>query len=154
MTDFDQSNGPTLEDQEDPIPVRMVGRNPENPKSRKTGEYREQTIEAYEEGICGTITTVQKDNLVIEQRARGFNKGGSHSICPPITSNSFEQNNLLRTEKRIRRLTPRECFRLQGFPDSFDISKVSDTQGYKQAGNTITVKVIKEICRNLESILL
>jgi len=48
-------------------------------------------------------------------------------------------------EGNIRRLTPRECFRLQGFPDRFDISQVSETQQYKQAGNSMTVAVIQSI---------
>lgn len=50
----------------------------------------------------------------------------------------------------IRRLTPRECFRLQGFPDGyFDRAREvnSDSQLYKQAGNTVTVNVIYEIAR-------
>ncbi|MDD4690320.1 MAG: DNA (cytosine-5-)-methyltransferase [Eubacteriales bacterium] len=53
---------------------------------------------------------------------------------------------------RIRRLTPKECFRLQGFPDEyFDrAAKVnSDSQLYKQAGNSVTVNVIYEIARRL-----
>lgn len=55
---------------------------------------------------------------------------------------------------RIRKLTPRECFRLQGFPDwAFDRAKaagVSDSQLYKQAGNSVTVNVIHEIARRLK----
>ena len=55
---------------------------------------------------------------------------------------------------RIRRLTPLECFRLQGFPDeAFYKAKaagVSDSQLYKQAGNSVTVNVIYEIARRLE----
>jgi len=54
---------------------------------------------------------------------------------------------------RIRRLTPLECFRLQGFPDSHhDKAKaagVSDAQLYKQAGNAVTVNVVYEIARRL-----
>jgi DNA (cytosine-5)-methyltransferase 1 len=53
---------------------------------------------------------------------------------------------------RIRRLTPRECWRLQGFPDwAFDkASQVnSDSQLYKQAGNSVTVNVIYEIAKRL-----
>jgi DNA (cytosine-5)-methyltransferase 1 len=57
---------------------------------------------------------------------------------------------VIRSAPRIRRLTPRECFRLQGFPDSYDISRVSDTQAYKQAGNSITVNVLKAIFKNIE----
>ena len=45
-----------------------------------------------------------------------------------------------------RRLTPRECARLMGFPDSFKIS-VSDTQAYKQFGNSVAVPVFKEVAR-------
>lgn len=56
------------------------------------------------------------------------------------------------TKSRIRRLTPLECMRLQGFPDSF-IKPVSDTQIYKQAGNSITVSVIQAIVKNLLPIL-
>lgn len=53
---------------------------------------------------------------------------------------------------RIRKLTPRECFRLQGFPDDyFDRAAAvnSDSQLYKQAGNSVTVNVIYEIARRL-----
>lgn len=45
-----------------------------------------------------------------------------------------------------RRLTPRECARLMGFPDSFKIP-VSDTQGYKQFGNSVVVPVIHEVAK-------
>lgn len=55
--------------------------------------------------------------------------------------------NILNT-KKIRRLTPIECERLQGFPDNFT-EGVSDTQRYKQMGNTITVNVIQAIIKNL-----
>ena len=53
-------------------------------------------------------------------------------------------------QNRIRRLTPIECERLQGFPDNFT-EGVSDTQRYKQMGNTITVNVIQAILKNLLS---
>ena len=48
--------------------------------------------------------------------------------------------------KNPRRLTPRECARLMGFPDSFRIP-VSDTQAYKQFGNSVIVPVMKEVAR-------
>jgi len=49
---------------------------------------------------------------------------------------------------KIRRLTPRECFRLMDFPDSFTWT-VSDSQAYKQAGNSIVVNVLYKIIKNL-----
>jgi DNA (cytosine-5)-methyltransferase 1 len=53
---------------------------------------------------------------------------------------------------RIRRLTPLECMRLQGYPDSF-VKLCSDSQTYKQAGNSITVNVMKAIIKNIVPIL-
>lgn len=55
--------------------------------------------------------------------------------------------------KRIRRLTPLECFRLQGFPDdivktAYDIG-ISDAQLYKMAGNSVTVSVVYEIAKKI-----
>ena len=55
--------------------------------------------------------------------------------------------------KNPRRLTPRECARLQGYPDSFVIP-VSDTQAYRQFGNSIVVPLMKSIGKNLVSSLL
>jgi DNA (cytosine-5)-methyltransferase 1 len=48
--------------------------------------------------------------------------------------------------KRPRRLTPRECARLMGFPDEFRIP-VSDTQAYRQFGNSVVMPVIREVAR-------
>jgi DNA (cytosine-5)-methyltransferase 1 len=48
--------------------------------------------------------------------------------------------------KNPRRLTPRECARLMGFPDSYKIP-VSDTQAYRQFGNSVVVPVMKEVAR-------
>lgn len=51
--------------------------------------------------------------------------------------------------KNPRRLTPRECARLMGFPDDF-IIPVSDTQAYRQFGNSVIVPVIKEVARIMQ----
>ena len=65
-----------------------------------------------------------------------------------------EKNNEL-TENRFRKLTPKECFRLQGFPDEYferAAEVCSDSQLYKQAGNSVTVNVIYEIAKRLKEI--
>lgn len=110
---------------------------------------------------------------------RDFNKGNLHNICPTITSNCFECNNFvinyipfipktidvrrLRIELyakhnniknyRIRKLTPRECFRLMGV-DDVDIDKIqaagiSNSQQYKMAGNSIVVDNLYHIFRKM-----
>ena len=56
---------------------------------------------------------------------------------------------------RIRKLTPKECFRLQGFPDKYferAASVCADSFLYKQAGNSVTVNVIYEIARRLKGV--
>jgi len=49
----------------------------------------------------------------------------------------------------VRKLTPRECFRLMDFPDTFDFSVVSNNQAYKQAGNSIVVAVLVKLIEKL-----
>lgn len=62
------------------------------------------------------------------------------------------QDNYVTQNGRIRRLTPRECARLQGFEDSFVIP-VSDCQAYKQFGNAVTVNVSKAVARSVKDTL-
>lgn len=96
-----------------------------------------------------TLTAQDRHGVAIYQRKRGNNSGGVKEIAPTLTKNSYEHNNLLLQGFRIRKPTPKECWRLQGFPDwAFDRAKdtkLSDTQLYKQAGNAVTVNVIYEI---------
>lgn len=111
-------------------------------------------------GISPTLNTMQGGDRQpkIIQRQHGYNRGGEHCIAPTLTSNSYHENNVLKLNNawdqsfRIRKLTPRECWRLQGFPDwAFDKAQEvnSNSQLYKQAGNSVTVNVIKEIARFL-----
>ena len=102
------------------------------------------------DGLAPTLTTMGGGGREpkIVQHSRGFNKGAEFELCPTISSNSFEHNNLLNSE-RIRRLTPRECLRLQGFSEGFKIV-VSDTQTYKQAGNAMSVNIIKMIFKQIQ----
>ena len=58
------------------------------------------------------------------------------------------QDNYVTQNGRVRRLTPRECARLQGFDDSFVIP-VSDCQAYKQFGNAVTVNVSRAVAESV-----
>ncbi len=62
------------------------------------------------------------------------------------------QDNYVTQKGRIRRLTPRECARLQGFDDSFVIP-VSDCQAYKQFGNAVTVNVSRAVAESIRDCL-
>ena len=105
-------------------------------------------------GISPTLNTMQGGGRQpkIIQRSHGYNRGGEYDIAPTLTKSSYHENNFLKNGFRIRKLTPRECWRLQGFPDwAFDKAQEvnSNSQLYKQAGNSVTVNVIKEIARYL-----
>ena len=64
-----------------------------------------------------------------------------------------DEQGVVLSDYKIRKLTPRECWRLQGFPDwTFDKAQAvnSNSQLYKQAGNSVTVNVIEEIAKRLK----
>lgn len=73
-----------------------------------------------------------------------------HEECPTLKARHAQNNDRkLWDGFKIRRLTPRECFRLMDFPDTFTWP-VSDSQAYKQAGNSIVVNVLYKILKNLK----
>jgi DNA (cytosine-5)-methyltransferase 1 len=86
---------------------------------------------------------VEQDG-VFEKSNRVYDENG---IAPTMTSTSPDERIL--KNKRIRRLTPRECFRLMDFPDSFTWI-CSDSQAYKQAGNSIVVGVLAKLIQRLK----
>ena len=108
------------------------------------------------DGISPCLNTMQGGGLEpkILQKAHGFNKGGiKENIVPALTKSSWQENNFLSDNMRIRKLTPLECWRLMGFRDmDYYAAKsvgISDAQLYKQAGNSIVVTVLEAIFRNL-----
>lgn len=56
-------------------------------------------------------------------------------------------------KKRPRKLTPRECANLQGFPKNFIVNAVSDTQAYKQFGNSVAVPVVQKVAKSMLAVL-
>jgi DNA (cytosine-5)-methyltransferase 1 len=104
-----------------------------------------------QKNMAHTLTT-DDSKAVIVQRPRGFNKGGTHINSPSITKSSWQENNFLSDNYRIRKLTPKECWRLMGCSDE-DFEKAeqvnSNSQLYKQAGNAIVVDVLEAIFSKL-----
>lgn len=194
--------------------VRSTGRNPQNPSDRTPGNHVEQRLEPNSQGICNTLTSVQKDSLVLEPIGgiyinasadfqRGILKEMSRCLkanqndagvvekvkikqatkdgyiecklggvadlsyptsktrrgrvqdngdtCPTLTAT---ETGICRIETpyRIRKLTPKECWRLMDFTDE-DYEKAeavnSNTQLYKQAGNSIVKAVLMAIFKQM-----
>lgn len=98
---------------------------------------------------CAVLTPDRKE---MRQNGRRIKEPGEPSFT--LTAQNRQGVALLDKNIRIRRLTPRECWRLQGFPDEyFDKAKaagISDTQLYKQAGNGVTVNVARAIGERLK----
>lgn len=154
--------------------VAMRGRNPENPSDRTVGSPTEQRLEPNSQGICNTLTSVQKDNLVMESvKTKQATKDGyveckiggvadlsfpssttrrgrvqdNGDTCPTLMAGEQDICRI-ETQYRIRKLTPMECWRLMDFTDE-DFHKAeqvnSNTQLYKQAGNSICKNVLVAI---------
>jgi len=60
---------------------------------------------------------------------------------------------LLRDNCGIRKLTPKECFRFQGFPESFKLPVMNNSSLYKQAGNSVVVTVVQRIAEEIHRVL-
>ena len=193
------------------------GRNPENRSDRTVGAPTRQFLEVNINGTSNTLTSVAKDNLVVESKVQSIgnvNPSGRgmngevydvNYLSPTLTTNKGEGSKILvksnklkfvgeenklymvgllnmkgseqvrrvydpkgicpclstmqggnRQPKimgyRIRKLTPKECWRLMGFKDEQFLKAeqvCSNSQLYKQAGNSIVVNVMEEIFKNL-----
>ena len=162
------------------------GRNPENPSDRTVGSPTEQRLEINKQGTSNAITTVQKDNYVVEHNVltpkrteygkairkdyeKGLIKESRHNMTEMWPRTDGVSNTLTTVLKdnyvvepletlaahnnyRIRKLTPKECWRLMGCTDE-DFHKAeqvnSNSQLYKQAGNAIVVDVLEAIFTNM-----
>lgn len=191
------------------IIVAMRGRNPDNPSDRTPGIKTEQRLEPNRDELCNTLTSVQKDNMVLEVKAideqnmcvrddtfgtlttdgsspkhnnrvlikqatktgyiecdvggvadlsypesktrRGRVQNGGQ-VSPALTVSGVDGIRKVESPYRIRKLTPLECWRLMGFTDE-DFHKAeavnSNTQLYKQAGNSIVVDVLVGIFKQI-----
>lgn len=106
----------------EPIICASRGRNPDDPKSRKVGLPTKQMLEIKLDGLSNTLTTVQKDNLVIENKfiigsTQKHASISTNGIVPTLTSamgTGGGQIPMHNYSKRIRKLTPLECWRLWG----------------------------------------
>lgn len=144
--------------------VAMRGKNPDNPSDRTAGSLTEQRLEVNMQGLSNCLTSVQKDNLLLENNIQKVGQISSNgSQCGTVISDNGISANLvagthgyvnshIATQYRIRKLTPRECGRLMGVSDE-DIDKMaavnSNTQLYKQFGNSIVVDVMCAMFKNL-----
>lgn len=100
----------------------------------------------YDKVAEGVVKSI--DENVLYQYRRYYIRENKNNCCPTLTANMGAGGHnvpLLKDEKGIRKLTPRECFNLQGFPQDYKLPAICDGALYKLAGNAVSVPVVKLI---------
>lgn len=131
-----------------PLPEKLTTRLEEviDFESQKNEKYyyTEAKCKFYDKLVEG-----MKRNNTIYQWRRVYVRENKSNVCPTLTANMGTGGHnvpLIKTETGIRKLTPRECFNLQGFPKDYKLpADLSNTRLYKQAGNSVVVPVIERI---------
>jgi DNA (cytosine-5)-methyltransferase 1 len=93
----------------------------------------------------------------IYQYRRGIVRENKSDVCPTLTANmgcGGHNVPLLLDDKGIRKLTPRECFTLQGFDKTYKLPEIADSKLYKLAGNAITVPLVQLIAKSILEIIM
>lgn len=98
------------------------------------------------------VDSVTDKNSVYQWR-RQYVRQNKKSVCPTLTANMGTGGHnvpIIKDQKGIRKLTPLECARLQGFPLDFKLpSNLPDSALYKQFGNSVTVTVVQAVAKNM-----
>ena len=116
--------------------------NPKYTLSDKLWTYLQNYAEKHKEKGNGFgYGLVDPDGITRTLSARYY-KDGSEILIPQGEN------------KNPRRLSPRECARLMGYPDTYRIDIVSEAQAYRQCGNSVVVPLITEVAKNLVNTLL
>ena len=96
--------------------------------------------------------TITRSDTVYQWR-RQYVRENKSNLCPTLTANMGTGGHnvpLILTKYGIRKLTPRECFNLMGFPKNFRLPKaLALSHLYKQAGNAVVVGVVERIAINI-----
>ena len=88
----------------------------------------------------------------IYQWRRKYVRENKNGVCPTLTANMGTGGHnvpLVMDKNGVRKLTPRECARIQGFPDNYKLPNIADSYLYKQIGNSVSVPVVYRIAKNM-----
>lgn len=96
-----------------------------------------------------------KENQVYQWR-RVYIRENKSGVCPTLTANMGTGGHnvpLVKDQKGVRKLTPKECFRIQGFPEKFILPDIAKSHLYKQAGNSVSVPVVQRVAEKIREAL-
>ncbi len=101
------------------------------------------------------IEAVKNKNTVYQYR-RVYVRENKNNECPTLTKNMGSGGfnvGIVVGKDGPRKLTPRECFRFQGFPDTYSLAELSNSKLYNLVGNAVTVPVVKLIADKIVVLL-
>jgi DNA (cytosine-5)-methyltransferase 1 len=100
--------------------------------------------------------SVTEEGKVYQWR-RQYVRENKSGVCPTLTANMGTGGHnvpIIKDKKGIRKLTPRECANIQGFPENYKIPSLADSALYKQFGNSVSVPVITRIANNMKQAII
>lgn len=121
-------------------------------KDKKDDKYYYMKNKHYDDMLKPVIV---KKNTIYQLR-RIYVRENKTNLCPTLTANMGTGGHnvpLILDDYGIRKLTPRECFRFQGFPEDYILPNISDCHLYKQAGNSVCIPVVERIAKNIVDLL-
>lgn len=137
-----------------PIPLTKTIKDVIDFNSEVDGRYY------YSENNCKFYKQLKNDmknSNTIYQWRRVYVRENKSNLVPTLTANMGTGGHnvplILTNDNKIRKLTPHECFSVQGFPNSFELPKQANGRLYKQAGNSVVVPVINRIATAISEIL-
>ena len=131
---------------------------PSRPMSKATFTAQKEVEEKYYYDrfkMYPTLKAEMQSTDTFYQWRRKYVRENKKGLCPTLTANMGTGGHnvplILTEEGRIRKLTPRECFQLQGFPEDFILPSLANCHLYKQAGNSVTVPVIEALAKGIKN---
>lgn len=134
-----------------PVPLTKTIHDIIKPHEKKDEKYYYENSKYYpmlKEAMVNRNTVYQLRRVYVRENKRG--------VCPTLTANMGTGGHnvpLVLDDFGIRKLTPKECFLFQGFPEDFTLPDLADSHLYKQAGNSVVVPVVERIAKNMVAIL-
>lgn len=124
-----------------PVINDFIDRHKKAPESSYYGHHNAKHFDLFEKEIVKTDTTYQYRRVRIREN--------KNKLCPTLTASMGVGGHnvpIIRDDYGIRKLTPEECLRLQGFPDDYCfMADMGNMHKYKQIGNSVTVPIVKMI---------
>ncbi len=115
-------------------------------------KYYYENYECYKQ-----LKPVVTNKDTVYQWRRVYVRENKNNVCPTLTANMGTGGHnvplILTDNNRIRKLTPKECSRIQGFPENFVLPDIGNSHLYKQFGNSVSVPVIAKIAHEMIRVL-